>query len=1021
MLGRTSGLWSRWFHGRTRRRRAGVAGPRAGAILDLELLETRLAPSTYTMPLVNQTGLSSSQISVFVLGFSTKSKLMLQDNGTFGAFPSSEGKVKSYNITSLNTITLDSSTTLDGGRIYFFVAPAGSNAPEFDYTNSGANVTQPKNGGSAYPPFDIVEITQLPPGLPVVDVQTVDGYIFPLTLTIFDGASSQLGQVGSPLYPAGQNAVVNRNYVFGAYTSFMTSQGSAGSPYLAMTLPQNTIAGQAGGILNPGLFLSLVNNSNALANLSRPLNTVWDSDLNALFGTTTLSIQGVAAGAIAADVYTVNSIVSQPYPGSTFSLPALQLKGTTNGLLFNVFNPVGATVSTNADGSSLIGTVNGNTLTLAAPPPAGLVANMYLTGAGINPGDTITQINGNVLTLSANRGIPAPNSPYLFSKIPNVFETSGRMVFANDGVFADNTVQFPANGDAATVLGNLENQLVTALNRGVALSGPTSGAAGYSSQYWGTQSNWYPAGKTQNLFSLFMHTGQIGGTPIFLQPPGAAANARGMKMGQAYGFAFDENAGPVPPAPSGQPPVPSKFDPVPGATTTIRVTLGAWVGNMATGAAGQFPSGIAVGDFNGDGLLDATTANYGPTGGNSVSVLFGTGHGTFNPATSTLPLPAGTNPFGITTGKFIDGSNNLSIVTGNFAGQSVSVILGNGNGTFLAPLILPAKDSADGLHKIVQVAVGDLNGDTRNDIVAASGDGTYTVFLGNGNGTFAPLPAKSALTPIFGVAIANFDTGAGLKPGLVVGAFAANKVGVLPGNGDGTFAAPIFTLVESGGPVAITPEFIATGDFNKDGKIDVATSNKDANSVSILLGNGNGTFSPATTLGVGNTPLGIAVSDLNNGGNLDVVVANLGSNSISALLGNGDGTFATPLYFGGLLNPLALAAGDFDPSSGMIDMVLTNFFGFQQDVVSILSNIDPRPTITSFNPGSGPVGSPVVLTGVNFLSVVAVLFNGVPATNITINSATQITVLVPTGATTGLISVSGSAGIGVSAMPFTVT
>ena len=82
-----------------------------------------------------------------------------------------------------------------------------------------------------------------------------------------------------------------------------------------------------------------------------------------------------------------------------------------------------------------------------------------------------------------------------------------------------------------TVALNLQNQIVSALNRGVVLSGPNGGVPGYSSEYWGTETNWYPANKTQNLFSQFMHKGTIAGTSIFVN-------------GQAYGFPYDENPGP---------------------------------------------------------------------------------------------------------------------------------------------------------------------------------------------------------------------------------------------------------------------------------------------------------------------------------------------------------------------------------------------------------------------------------------------------------------------------------------------
>ncbi len=443
----------------------------------------------------------------------------------------------------------------------------------------------------------------------------------------------------------------------------------------------------------------------------------------------------------------------------------------------------------------------------------------------------------------------------------------------------------------------------------------------------------------------------------------------------------------------------------------------------ATGAAGQFPTGLAVGDFNGDGKIDAAAANYGPTGGNSVSVLLGNGTGGFTGTTLTIPLAAGTNPFGIATGVF-NAAGFRDIVTGNFAGQSISYIAGNGDGTFKAPVNLPTMDSAGGTHKIVQVAVGDLNGDSKQDIVAASGDGTYSVFLGTGTGTFNALPSKSALTPIFGVAIANFDFGSGSKPGLVFGAFAANRVAVLAGNGDGTFAGPVFTLVGSNAPVAITPEFIATGDFNQDGKVDVATSNKDANTASVLLGNGNGTFQTATTFPSGATPLGIAAADLNKDNSVDLAVANLGGpttpSSVAVFYGNGDGAFTRANSFDAGPFPIAVAAGDFHAGAITLDLAVAIFFGSPRDIITV-NTATSHPTITNFTPTSGPVNTQVVITGTNFLSVLTVTFNGKKATLFVVNSPTQITAFVPTGASTGPIAVVAAGGVAVSAGSFTVT
>jgi hypothetical protein len=207
-------------------------------------------------------------------------------------------------------------------------------------------------------------------------------------------------------------------------------------------------------------------------------------------------------------------------------------------------------------------------------------ATNYVTNIARSPGKTI-------VTLKNALPFPVTNNQVAFSQLSDLAmleETSGSMVFGGAGFFADASQQ-GLTGTLATTQANLENQINAALNRGVAvvpsttkIRGPLSPSTnGYTTKYWGTQSNWYPAGQPQNLFSLFLHTATIGGSPIFVRPNHPASTNGGALMGSAYGFSFDENPGPVPPVPSGQPEVPSKFDPVPPGTTTITVTLGPWM------------------------------------------------------------------------------------------------------------------------------------------------------------------------------------------------------------------------------------------------------------------------------------------------------------------------------------------------------------------------------------------------------------------------------------------------------------
>lgn len=157
---------------------------------------------------------------------------------------------------------------------------------------------------------------------------------------------------------------------------------------------------------------------------------------------------------------------------------------------------------------------------------------------------------------------------------------------------------------------------------------------------------------------------------------------------------------------------------------------------------------------------------------------------------------------------------------------------------------------------------------------------------------------------------------------LIVTNFTDNTVSVLLGNGDGTFQAQVPY------DVGAAPEWIATGDFNKDGKVDLAVANQNANTLSILLGNGDGTFQPQTTIPTGNQPMSVIAAnmhDANGNGNLDLVVANHGDSTISIFQGNGDGTFQTPATVITLPKgyaPSSLAESDFN-SDGHIDLAAT--------------------------------------------------------------------------------------------------
>jgi hypothetical protein len=209
----------------------------------------------------------------------------------------------------------------------------------------------------------------------------------------------------------------------------------------------------------------------------------------------------------------------------------------------------------------------------------------------------------------------------------------------------------------------------------------------------------------------------------------------------------------------------------------------------------------------------------------------------------------------------------------------VSVLLGNGDGTFQNQRTVPVSAP-------YTVAVADINGDGIPDLTVGNSAGV-SLLLANGDSTFRspstqPLDAFDAGDGPVSVADVNGDG----KPDLVVAAYLDNTVSVLLGSGDGTFQNPHTFAVDY-------PYSVAVADVNGDGKPDLVTANG-YNTVGVLLGNGDGTFQTPRTFAGGYNPYSVAVADVNGDGKPDLVTANKafnGPGTVSVLLGNGDGTF----------------------------------------------------------------------------------------------------------------------------------
>jgi hypothetical protein len=416
---------------------------------------------------------------------------------------------------------------------------------------------------------------------------------------------------------------------------------------------------------------------------------------------------------------------------------------------------------------------------------------------------------------------------------------------------------------------------------------------------------------------------------------------------------------------------------------------------------------VAVADLRRSGKLDLVVTNYcetvnqsgncaGEEGG--VSVLLGNGDGTFQPAVmyATGAPFAASVAVGDVNG---DGVPDLVVADvwqtfhqfGGFFPGGVSVLLGNGDGTFQPPVVY----GSDGVSAY-SVALADLRNNGKLDIIVThtyddetTVVGSVSVLLGNGDGTFQPA--------------ADYDSGGAVAASLAIGDVNGDGIrdlvvqnycqdncgnrhggaGVLLGNGDGTFQPAV--VYDSGGNFA---DSVALADLRGNGILDVVVANRTTDglggwkhsNVGVLLGNGNGTFQTAVTYpvgGVSGIPFpaigdgfnGIAVTDLSGDGVPDVAVVRwcthidlhdncFGNKDVSVLVGKGNGTFqpASVYSSGGFLGSV-LAVADVN-GDGRPDLIVVNEvaseLNFQTGSVAVLLNKTTYKTTTVLTSSPNP-------------------------------------------------------------------
>lgn len=334
-----------------------------------------------------------------------------------------------------------------------------------------------------------------------------------------------------------------------------------------------------------------------------------------------------------------------------------------------------------------------------------------------------------------------------------------------------------------------------------------------------------------------------------------------------------------------------------------------------SGSAASLPTSgnsaaTAVADFNQDGIDDLVFTLGSTAISNNLAVFLGSGNGSFGSAQQLLA--DGLNPLAVVTGDF-NRDGNADIVTANSGSDTVSLLLGNGNGSFLSAQTFRVGSQPN------SVIAADFNQDGSLDLVTAnsgSNANSLSLLLGDGKGNFRTATSlKVKGTQPFAVASGDFDRDGKLD--LVSADAISDSISLFLGKGNGEFKDPTQFFVGNTSPIAII-----TGDFNGDKKLDVATGNAgvDSRGITVLYGNGKGDFPSARVINAGGSVSSLASGDFNGDGNLDLAATINNSPILSMLFGNGEGEFARSRNTSISTSPNGLSVSDFN-KDGKPDLV----------------------------------------------------------------------------------------------------
>jgi|GEM_PF-3794442 len=308
---------------------------------------------------------------------------------------------------------------------------------------------------------------------------------------------------------------------------------------------------------------------------------------------------------------------------------------------------------------------------------------------------------------------------------------------------------------------------------------------------------------------------------------------------------------------------------------------------------------LAAGDFNEDGNVDVA----GAAGSKQLTISLGSGAGGFQ-RKGHYTVPAGV---GELIAADFNNDGHLDLATIGF--NAVSVMLGNGDGTFVAGPVLSN-------NSVESIAAGDLNGDGIVDLVSYNTNAnasTLNTFLGNGDASFQTVATYHVSSGNGGSAVVLADFNRDGHRDAVLTNVDVDTITIFPGNGDGTLGP------RSSYPAGSGPFDVGAADLDGDGILDLAVADFKGTTVSILHGNGDGSFAAAVAYTTGSAPEHLVIADFDNDGKLDIGTANASDQNLSVLRGLGNGKFSPPTYYGP--GPGMLVAADFN-NDGRADLAL---------------------------------------------------------------------------------------------------